>query len=385
MNLTQTIYELASPAVVSSDLPEWLGRPFMGNAGWIWFVALGGLLLSMLLVFAILPLVVGRLRQLASKTASNLDDVLVDALADLRRWFFLALGIYAFSQLLVLPDSATGAVRVILVVAVALQVLITSRFFVDYGTKYLLASRKGPDGQPDQAVQSASGVIRVLAMGVIGSLVIIFALDNMGVKVTPLITGLGVGGIAVALAAQSVLSDTFGSLTILFDKPFLVGDFIVVGDKMGTVEHIGIKTTRIRALGGEQLVFANSDLLGSRIQNFKRMQERRIVFGFGIIYETPMETLRRVPEIVRKVVTARDKVRLDRVHFKSFGAYSLDFEVVYYILSADYNAYMDTQQAINLDIMAEFARDNIEFAYPTSMEIYKPHGAPEQRSTTSTP
>lgn len=380
MNLIQTPADPAKGAGTIQDIPAFLTRELLGNPAWMWIAALGGFTIGFLIIIAAQPLVVRRLKRITDRTASHWDDLLVSVLADLRKWFWLAIGAYFFAQFLALPDPAPRRIWQALVAAIAVQLILTSRYFVEHLTQRVLLSRKGPDGQPDQAIQSASGVIRVLSMGLIGSLVVIFALDNMGVQVTPLITGLGVGGIAVALAAQSVLADTFGSLTILFDKPFLVGDFIIVGDKMGTVEHIGIKTTRLRALSGEQLVLANSDLLGSRIQNYKRMQERRVVFGFGIIYETPLEQLKQVPEIVKGIVRAREKTRLDRAHFKGFGAYSLDFEVVYYVLSADYAAYMDIQQAINLDIMAEFARQNIDFAYPTSVEIYKPHGAPEKRT-----
>lgn len=377
MNLPQTAPEPASETIIrtTSETPAWMaawmGREIFGNAAWVWIVALAGLLLSVGVVKAAQPLVVSRLRKLTGRTKSHLDDLLVDALADLRGWFFLAIGVYFFSHLLVLPVVVSGAISKLAVAAIAVQALVTSRLFIEYGTKALLANRKGPDGLPDQTVQSASGVIRVIASAVVGSLIVVFALSNMDVDVTSLITGLGVGGIAVALAAQSILADTFGSLTILFDKPFLVGDFIVVGDKMGTVEHIGIKTTRVRALSGEQLVFANSDLLGSRIQNYKKMQERRVVFGFGIVYETPLEKLKRVPDMVREVVKRQEKLRLDRVHFKSYGAYSLDFEVVYYVTSADYNQYMDIQQAINLGLFEAFQNAGVEFAYPTSVEIHR--------------
>ncbi|MFA6043519.1 MAG: mechanosensitive ion channel family protein [Phycisphaerales bacterium] len=380
MNLIQTPADPAPATPPADHLPAFLTREFLGNPAWMWIAALGGLLIAFLIVSALQPLMVMRLKRITDRTASTWDDLLVNVLADIRKWFWLAFGVYFFAQFLALPEPFPRRIWQVLVAAIAIQLILMSRFFIEHFTQRVLLSRKGPDGQPDQAIQSASGVIRVLSMGIIGSLVVIFALDNMGVQVTPLITGLGVGGIAVALAAQSVLADTFGSLTILFDKPFLVGDFIIVGDKMGTVEHIGIKTTRLRALSGEQLVFANSDLLGSRIQNYKRMQERRVVFTFGIIYETPLEKMKQVPQIVQGIVRAREKTRLDRVHFKSFGAYSLDFEVVYFVLSADYNMFMDIQQAINLDIMAEFAKQNIEFAYPTNVEIYKPHGVPEQKS-----
>jgi small-conductance mechanosensitive channel len=206
-------------------------------------------------------------------------------------------------------------------------------------------------------------------MLVLGALLVLLALANMGVEITPLITGLGIGGVAVALAAQSILSDVFGSLTILFDKPSLVGDFIIVGDKMGTVEAIGVKTTRVRALSGEQLVFANSDLLSSRIQNYKRMAERRVVFGVTVSRGTPPELAERAAQILKKSVQAREKVRFDRAHLMKFGAYGLEYEVVYYVLSPDYNVYMDIQQAINLDTMRAFAAAGIEFAFSTQIEV----------------
>src|SRR5690606_7585627 len=157
----------------------------------------------------------------------------------------------------------------------------------------------------------------------------------------------------------------FGSLSIVLDKPFVIGDFIVVDGLAGTVERIGLKTTRVRALSGEQLVFSNADLLGSRIHNYKRMQERRVVFSFGVTYDTPPEKVAAIPNMVREVIEARENTRFDRAHFQKFGDSDLTFEVVYYMLVADYNLYMDTQQAINLELLRRFAADGIEFAFPT--------------------
>jgi small-conductance mechanosensitive channel len=197
------------------------------------------------------------------------------------------------------------------------------------------------------------------------SLVLLLALDNLGFNITALLAGMGIGGIAVALAAQNILGDLFASLSIVLDKPFVVGDFIVVGEQLGTVEYIGLKTTRIRSLGGEQIVFSNTDLLGSRIRNYKRMQERRVVFGFGVVYQTPHEKLQTIPGMVREIIGKLDRARFDRAHFKEYGDSSLNFEVVYYVLSADYNVYMDIQQAINLELFRRFQEDGIDFAYPT--------------------
>jgi len=191
------------------------------------------------------------------------------------------------------------------------------------------------------------------------------ALDQLGVDVTALVAGLGIGGIAVALALQNILGDLFASAAIVLDKPFMVGDFIVVGEHAGTVEKVGLKTTRVRSLSGEQLVFANALLLNAQLRNFKRMNERRIAFAIGVTYETPLEKLRALPGWLKAAVEAQPKARFDRAHFKSYGDFSLNFEVVYYVLSAEFNVYMDAQQAINLTIYEKLAQEGVQFAYPT--------------------
>jgi small-conductance mechanosensitive channel len=191
------------------------------------------------------------------------------------------------------------------------------------------------------------------------------ALDTYGVNVTTLIAGLGISGIAVALAVQNVLGDLFASFSIVFDKPFVIGDFIIVGDYLGTVEYVGLKTTRIRSLSGEQLVFSNGDLLKSRIRNFKRMFERRVVFTIGVLYQTTYEHLIEIPKMIQSIIENQSQVRFDRAHFKEYGAYSLNFEIVYWIQNPDYNVYMDIQQTINLSIFKQFKEKGIEFAYPT--------------------
>jgi small-conductance mechanosensitive channel len=191
------------------------------------------------------------------------------------------------------------------------------------------------------------------------------------VKITTLVASLGIGGIAVAMALQNILGDIFASLSILLDKPFVVGDFIIVETHMGTVEYIGLKTTRIRSLSGEQLVFSNSDLLKSRIRNYKRMAERRVVFSIGVVYQTDHDTLKKIPDLIRKIIEDQDQVRFDRSHFQGYGEFSLNFETVYYVLSPDYNRYMDVQQAINLAIFRQFETLNIGFAYPTQTVFLK--------------
>jgi small-conductance mechanosensitive channel len=194
---------------------------------------------------------------------------------------------------------------------------------------------------------------------------LVFLLDNLGFEISAVIAGLGIGGIAIALAAQAILGDLFSYFVIFFDRPFEIGDFIVIGDKKGNVEYIGIKTTRLRSLSGEQLVFSNTDLTNSRIQNFRRMERRRVVFKLGVVYETPGNQLAEIPVIVKEIIDEQPDVTFDRGHFASYGDFSLNFEFVYYVMSSDYNKYMDTQQAINLKIYQEFEKRGIVFAYPT--------------------
>ena len=224
-------------------------------------------------------------------------------------------------------------------------------------------SRLSTDAAAVTTMQAAGFVARILVWAV----VLLLALDNLGVQITALVAGLGIGGIAVALAVQNILGDLFASLSIVLDKPFVIGDFLIVDTYLGAVEHVGLKTTRLRSLSGEQLVFSNADLLQSRVRNYGRMFERRVVFSIGVTYQTPREKLKAIPGILRAAVEAQEKTRFDRSHFKDFGDYSLNFETVYYVLAPDYGIYMDVQQAINLRVHEEFEREGIEFAYPTQV------------------
>lgn len=361
---------------------DWLNYPILSNplSAWLLSILFAGLLYVGLRVAQ--GIIVNRLRRLdrLSTRVGNLPHKLI---GDIRGWCILAVAVFAASRVLALPSSAAMGIRLLLIVAVSAQVLLTSRIVVDFVIGQAMKRAKTPDGHPDPSIASASGIIRFMTMLVLGALLVLLALANMGIEVTPLITGLGIGGVAVALAAQSVLTDVFGSLTILFDKPFLVGDFIVVGQQMGTVEAIGVKTTRVRALSGEQLVFSNSDLLASRIQNYKRMAERRVAFTLVVSRETPPELAERAAAILRDSVVARRQVRFDRAHLSKFGTYGLEYEVVYYVLSPDYNVYMDIQQGINIDIMREFADAGIEVAYLVALPARRVEGVVKEAEAES--
>ena len=198
---------------------------------------------------------------------------------------------------------------------------------------------------------------------------LLFLLDNLNFDVATLIAGLGIGGIAVALAVQNILGDVLASLSIIIDKPFAVGDFIIIDNYMGTVQYIGIKTTRLRSLSGEQIILSKSDLLKSRLRNYKRMEERRVVFGIQVPFETPAKKLELIPKFLKDTISSIQNTRFDRAHFKKIDTYSLNFEIVYYILSRDYTLYMDIQQKINFQVFDYFSKNGIEFAYPTQRKL----------------
>lgn len=194
---------------------------------------------------------------------------------------------------------------------------------------------------------------------------IIFLLDNLGFKVKTLVTGIGIGGIALALATQKVLADLFSYFAILLDQPFKEGDFLIIDNFLGVVEHIGIKTTRIRSLHGEELIFSNNDLLDSRIKNYMSMKERRVLFNIGVKYSTPADKLEKIPANIKSIIGEIEDTRFDRCHFAKYGDFNLVYEIVYYIMGADYNKYMDIQEEVNLEIKKKFEKEGIEFAFPT--------------------
>lgn len=218
--------------------------------------------------------------------------------------------------------------------------------------------------EKDEAKKNALGGIITAFKVIVWAVAFIILLDNFGVRVSALLAGLGIGGVAVALAAQTILGDLFSYFAIFFDRPFEIGDYIIVGDYRGTVEYIGVKTTRIRSIGGEQLILSNTDLTSSRIRNYKRMKRRRINFQLDVTYETSLEQLREIPGMIREIIESKENTLFDRAHFASYGDYSLIFQVVYYVLSSEYRKYMDIQQEINLQIKEEFAKRGIKFAHP---------------------
>jgi small-conductance mechanosensitive channel len=335
----------------------WLGNPWID---WVWAAGLFAAVLGTLLL--VRRLVAARLEARDTGTGTVHPLLLVARqVRGTRLFLLLALALYAAAVPLTLPATAGRVLGTLLVLALVLQ----GALWASSVAGSLLTAYFARRAESDAANASALGILRFLAYLAVWGVALLLALDNLGVDITALIAGIGIGGLAIGLAAQRILGDLFASLAIVLDKPFVIGDFIIVGDFLGVVEHVGLKTTRIRSLSGEQLVFSNSDLLSSRIRNYKRMEERRVVFHLGVTYDTGSEKLERIPGIIREVVERYDDARFDRSHFQKYGDFSLNFETVYYMLMPDYNAYMDRQQAINLEIYKRFEEEEIEFAYPT--------------------
>jgi len=325
----------------------------------------------MLLLHTLQRLVLHRLEQVAKRTEVVIDDFLVEVLSGTRILLASALGLYLGSHFLTLPPVLGKWVDRAFAVVLIMQIGFWSTRGLIFWLQHYF--RQG-DSEDSGSRSMTLSLLSFLGRVVIWVLVLLSLLDNLGVNVTTLVASLGIGGIAVALAVQNILGDLFASLSIAIDKPFVIGDFIVMGQEMGTVEHVGLKTTRLRSLSGEQVVMSNNDLLQARIHNFKRMAERRVVFAIGVTYDTPADKLERIPALLRQAVEAQPDVRFDRAHFKSMGAFSLDFEAVYYVLSSDYNVYMNVQQDINLKVVRSFDEEKVEFAFPTQT-LYLNHSA----------
>lgn len=332
---------------------------FYGNELQRWLIALGVTVVVLIVLRLVEQVLIVRMQRIAQKTHTVIDDVVIGALRKTKLVYLLIVSIFVGSLWVTLEST----VRSVILHTVIIATLIQGGIWVSAGLQIWLEHYRKTES--DGANRTTMNALSFLARLVLWVTVLLLIIDNLGIDVTALVAGMGIGGIAIALAVQNILGDLFASLSIVLDKPFVNGDFVVVGDMAGSVEHVGIKTTRIRSISGEQLVFSNSDLLQSRIRNFGRMQERRVVFSLGVTYQTPAEKLERIPSLIRTAIETQEKVRFDRSHFASYGDSALNFETVYYVESSDYGQHMDILQAVNLRIYRSFEDEGIEFAYPT--------------------
>lgn len=354
MALEETISSLAGNELLTLSVA---GNPLIA-----YVAAILVFLLSTVLIKIFKLIIIGKLKKLTKKTKMAYDDLFV-TLVDKIGWpFYLVSSIYISLQLLAVPDALHVLVYDLFLVVLGYYLIRSAGRVIDFGSKTLIESRKERGEKVDH------GVINLLAnvsKMVLWSIVILLIISNLGYDTSALLTGLGIGGIAIALALQTVLSDVFAYFSIHIDKPFRLGDFIAIGADSGVVEKIGIKTTRIRTLQGQELVVSNRELTDSRINNFKKMEQRRIVFTFSVDAETPTAKLKKIPGLVKTLISAREHARFDRAHFQKFSDFSLVYEVVYYMKTPDYNLFMDTQQEINLGIMESLQKQGIKMPYPT--------------------
>jgi small-conductance mechanosensitive channel len=342
-----------------------LGWSWQGNTVSAWLTGIG-LFAGAAVILALLRWVVARrLSAAAARTATWVDDLLVELVRLTKDWFIVIVGLsVALKGVVVLHSGVAMILHGALVIGMMIQVAIWANGAIRFWVVHYRQHRGG-DGTSVATVQGFAFLARIA----LGALLVVITLDLLGVKVTTLVAGLGITGIAIALAVQSVLGDLFAALSIVLDKPFVIGDFIVVDDVQGTVEHVGLKTTRVRSLGGEQVIVANADLLKSRIHNYRRLAERRVVLTFKLMQDTDPAVAARIPAILREIVERQKPIRFDRAHLSQIGDWSLQYEVVYFVLSPDFTTHMNIQQQINVDVLERLRAEHVRLAtpYPTPL------------------
>lgn len=342
---------------------------FSGNSVYGYILA-GVIFIGLIIVLKIFQVIIlTKLNKLAKKTKTGIDDAVIKIFKEIRPPFYFFVALYFGLSILNLPDWINTAVKALLIIAVVYEVIRACEKLIDCFMEIYLRKMEldGGDEHSRAMVKSARTILRI----VLWLLGIVLMLANLGINVTSIVASLGIGGIAIALAIQNILGDIFSSFSIYIDKPFKVGDYIKLGKDSGTVEKIGMKTTRIRTLQGEELVVSNKELTSVRVQNFKQMEERRIAFNLGVVYGLKPEKLEKIPLIIKDIIERETKAKFDRCHFKEYGDFALIFETVFYVSTSEYAVSMDVRQRINLEIYRQFAEEKIEFAYPTQTVFVK--------------
>lgn len=336
-----------------------------GNTGQEYLFAAGVFIVSIIVLKIFQVIILKKLQSAAEHTKTDLDDILVSIVEKLKPPFYSFIAFYIALKILNLSNLIENIIDGLFILVLVYQIINALQEFIIYITNKL-SSKEG--GSVNRSIADS---ISMIAKITLWTFAILLILSNWGVNITSLVAGLGIGGIAIALALQKILGDIFSSFSIFIDKPFEPGDFIVAGADMGEVKKIGIKTTRIKTLQGEELIISNQELTTQRIKNFKKMKERRILFTLGVCYETPIEKMRKIPDIIREIINKEDNTKIDRVYFKSYGDFSLNYEIVYYVSSGEYIKYAEAQESINFAIKEAFEKEKIEFAYPTQTVFVK--------------
>lgn len=336
--------------------PFW-SNTFLGNELAAYVVAVITFVVALAVLKLIQLVILGRLQTLAKKTKTDLDDLIIEIFDAFKPSFYVVVSLYLGLRSLVLLPLELKVLNVVLLIWVVYQVIVMAQVVIDYAVRKRLAS--------DAGAENAARLFAGITKFVLWAIGILLVLQNAGVNVTSLIAGLGIGGVAIAFALQKILEDLFSSFAIYFDKPFEIGDVIKVDEMTGEVKRVGVKTTRLQSPEGQEIIISNRELTNSRVENFGRIQERRALLKFGVLYETDEKTFRRIPAMVREVVEEVDGVTFQRAHFTGFGDSSLDFRATYHVISEEYEVFLDKQQEVNFALKERFAKEGIDMAYPT--------------------
>ncbi len=342
---------------------EILGYAVLGNSILTIAISIGAIVIGIIAIYSVKRYVNKKFDGLSESDSASVLARLVPIQNYAAPLLYVIIIYLSLVNVLTISQQARKMIYLAFVIAVSFFGLRLFSHLVKDSLKAYLRT-KDKEKSDDEIELSIRGITTFINI-IIWSMGIIFIIDNIGFNISAIVTGLGIGGVAVALASQTIFRDLFNYFVIFFDQPFKIGDFIVIEDKMGTIEKIGIKTTRITSLSGEQIILSNTDLTNSRIHNYKKMEKRRVVLTIGVVYQTTPGQIEAIPGIIRGIVDATEGVSFDRAHFKEFGDSGLIFEAVYYVESPDYNYYMDRQHDINLQILKRFNKLKIQFAYPT--------------------
>ncbi|MFA7117933.1 MAG: mechanosensitive ion channel family protein [Sphaerochaetaceae bacterium] len=345
---------------------NFLNYVIFNNSGKNYLIAIGVFILSYIILNILQKITISRLKKLALKTKRDIDDVLVEILANVKPPFYLIVSIYFGFKYLNLSTQVLDTLQILFLSVLVYEGIQVSQRIISFIT-YKALKRDGEEKQAESTVKTLNIFIKII----LWSLGLLLVLSNAGINVNSLLAGLGIGGIAIALALQNILGDIFSSFSILIDKPFQIGDFIKIGNDLGIVDKIGIKTTRLRTLNGQILIISNQELTTARVENFRQIEKRRSLFTIGLTYETPRESLEKVPKIIKEVIEKQEKTEFDRCHFIGYGDFSLNFETSFYVAVETYSEFLDVVEKVNLEIYSSFKENNLNFAYPTHLQYQK--------------
>lgn len=337
---------------------------YLGNSTRAWLIAAVMAAVVYIALAVVRRVLISRLGVLAARTETDFDDAIVDLVKNTRPFFVAAVSLGAALRGLNIHSKLVGPLTAVIELLVLLQIGLWISGLIAFLVERSLTKRREVADRIGIAAMRAIGItVKTVAWIVIFIVAVQFV---FGKPVTALITGLGVGGIAIALAVQNILGDLLAAVAIVFDRPFDVGDTIAVDTMVGTVEQIGLKTTRLRSVTGEQLIIGNGELLKSKLRNYKRMYERRVLLNLDLTFDTAPDVITRIPPMIQEIVSAQQGVRFERSHFAGFLESALRIETVYYVLDPDYSRSMDVQQAVNLEVLRRFKAQSINFAFPTT-------------------